>query len=98
MFRLGLVNRLITHANKKGLGLASLSGARHSYIASLVKNKLIQVKNQTDSSQKIFQKSFTKMDGTPSAPEGKKRVIVIAIILAICLSVVGSDGKQFFII
>ena len=36
------------------------------------------------------------MDGTPSAPEGKKRVIVIAIILAICLSVVGSDGKQFF--
>ena len=35
------------------------------------------------------------MDGRES--KGKIRVL-IAIMLAICLSVVGSDGKQFFII
>ena len=36
---------------------------------------LVEKQKQTDSSQYFFQISFTKMDGTLPAPDGKKRVI-----------------------
>ena len=34
MFRLGLVDTLVTHANIKGFGLTPLSGACHGYMPS----------------------------------------------------------------
>ena len=37
MMLLGLVNTLVTHANMKGFGLASLSGALHGFMPSQLK-------------------------------------------------------------
>jgi hypothetical protein len=39
MFRLGLVNTLVTHANIKGFGLTPLSGERRGYMPPLLKTK-----------------------------------------------------------
>ena len=39
MFRTGLVDTLVTHANIKGFGLTPLSGDRHGYMPSLLKTK-----------------------------------------------------------
>ena len=39
MFRLGLVDTLVTHANIKGFGLTPLSGDRRGYLAPLLKTK-----------------------------------------------------------
>ena len=37
MFRLGLVDTLVTHANKEGFGLTPLSGDRRGYMPPLLK-------------------------------------------------------------
>ena len=39
MFRLGLVDNLVTHGNTKGFGLIPLSGARCDYMSPLLKTK-----------------------------------------------------------
>ena len=39
MFRLGLVDTLVTHANKEGFGLTPLSGDRPRYMPPLLKTK-----------------------------------------------------------
>ena len=39
MFRLGLVNTLVTQANKEGFGLTPLSGDRRGYMPPLLKTK-----------------------------------------------------------
>ena len=39
MFRSGLVDTLVTHANKEGFGLTPLSGDRHGYMPPLLKTK-----------------------------------------------------------
>ena len=39
MYRLGLVNTLVTHANIKVFGLTPLSGDRHGYMPPLLKTK-----------------------------------------------------------
>ena len=39
MFRLGLVDMLVTHANIKWFGLTPLSGDRHGYMTPLLKTK-----------------------------------------------------------
>ena len=39
MYRLGLVNTLVTHANTKGFGLTSLSGVGHCFMPPQLKTK-----------------------------------------------------------
>ena len=39
MFRSGLVDTLVTHANKEGFGLTPLSGDRRGYMPPLLKTK-----------------------------------------------------------
>ena len=39
MFRSGLVDMLVTHANKEGFGLTPLSGDRRGYMLPLLKTK-----------------------------------------------------------
>ena len=39
MFRLGLVNTLVTHTKEKGFGLASLSGVHRGYMPPWLKTK-----------------------------------------------------------
>ena len=39
MFRSGLVNTLVTHANKEGFGLTPVSGDRRGYMPPLLKTK-----------------------------------------------------------
>ena len=41
MFTSRLVNTLVTHANKKGFGLASLFGARHGYMPPQFKKNVL---------------------------------------------------------
>ena len=49
MFRSGLVDTLVTHANMKGFGLASLSGARRCYMPPQLKFSFSEkiVRNRT---------------------------------------------------
>ena len=48
MFRLGLVDTLVTHANIKGFGLTPLSGDRRGYMPPLLKTKNKNSNNQLE--------------------------------------------------
>ena len=43
MFRLGLVDTLVTHANIKGFGLTPLSGDRRGYMPPLLKTNKTKI-------------------------------------------------------
>ena len=57
MFRSGLVNTLVTHANKKVFGLASLSGAHRGYMPPRLKTKQKNFNHQESKYRKIILKT-----------------------------------------
>ena len=51
MYRLGLVDKLVTHANMKGLGLTPLFGDRRGYMPPQLKTKTkknVKIQDLTD--------------------------------------------------
>ena len=68
MYRLGLVDTLVTHANMKGLGLTPLFGDRRGFIPPQLKTKNTMRIN-CSSSLKMFPNSL------PSALNLKSRTI-----------------------
>ena len=44
MYRLGLVDMLVTHANMNGFGLTPLFGDRRGYMPPQLKTKLLELK------------------------------------------------------
>ena len=54
MYRSGLVDTLVTHANMKGLGLTPLFGDRRGFMPPQLKTKTVDVDFQCKSLQKIF--------------------------------------------
>ena len=50
MYRSGLVDTLVTHANTKGFGLTSLSGVRHDFMLPQLKTKQIFIASATPAS------------------------------------------------